>query len=72
MVHFCCLLAMTMTNGVWVHVDVITFDRTFWRDVLIKLERFYFTHVFSEIVYPRILNGGIRWGKEDSFPDLTV
>lgn len=59
-------------NGVWMHVDVINFDNAFWSNVLVKLEYFYFTHVFPEIVYPRILNGCIRRGKDLAFPVLSI
>ena len=50
------------------HIDVVKFDEPFWSDVLQKLKNFYFSHVMPEIVYPRILHGGSRWGKGSCFP----
>ena len=56
-----------ISNGVWMHIDVILFDQGFWAGVLVKLE-FFFTYIFPEIVYPRVLTGAMRWGKAYLFP----
>ena len=57
-----------ISDGTWVHVDVIPFNKPFWNDVLLNLKQFYFTNIFPEIIYPRILHGSQRWGKDVSFP----
>ena len=64
-VHYCHFI---ISDGVWVHTDVVKFNKPFWDDVLPRLENFYFSHVLPEIVYPRILHGCVRWGKDISFP----
>lgn len=64
----CLYCHFIISNGTWMHIDVIHFDQLFWNSALNKLEQFYFDHVFPEVVYPQILHGSPRWGKEFPFP----
>ena len=64
----CLYCHFIVSNGTWVHVDVLSFNKPFWNDVLLNLKQFYFRHIFPEIIYPRIKYGSERWGKDVSFP----
>ncbi|XP_046861077.1 uncharacterized protein LOC124454284 [Xenia sp. Carnegie-2017] len=57
-----------VSNGIWVHIDEICFDEVFWSKTLPRLQQFYYTHVFPELVYPNIKFNCERWGKIVQFP----
>ena len=57
-----------VSNGIWLHSELVEFNNTFWNNVVTQLETFYFTNIFSELVYPRVLYNEPRWNKVILFP----
>lgn len=57
-----------VSNGIWVYIEIVWFDKVFWNTVLEKLQTFYFDHIFPELVYPNVKYGCPRWGKYIAFP----
>ena len=57
-----------VSNGIWLHSEVVEFNNTFWNNVVTQLETFYFTSIFPELVYPRVLYNEPRWNKVMPFP----
>ena len=44
-----------ISNGVWLHHELVVFDGNFWQGTRTKLEQFYFKKIFPEVVYPRVM-----------------
>ena len=57
-----------VSNGIWLHSELVEFNNTFWNNVVTQLETFYFTNIFPELVYPRVLYNEPRWNKVIPFP----
>ena len=57
-----------VSNGIWLHSELVEFNNTFWNNVVTQLETIYFTNIFSELVYPRVLYNEPRWNKVILFP----
>ena len=57
-----------VSNGIWLHSEVVEFNNAFWNNVVTQLETFYFTNIFPELVYPRVLYNEPRWNKVIPFP----
>ena len=52
-----------VSNGEWLKIEDIAFDEIFWNETVTKLDNFYFSNIFPELVYPRLLHGQPRWNK---------
>jgi len=50
-----------VSNGDEMHCDTVSFNSSFWEEILPKLESFYYNHILPELVYPRVKLGGQRW-----------
>ena len=59
-----------VSNGEWLKIEDIVFYQIFWNETVTKLENFYFSNIFPELVYPRLLHGQPRWNKIINFPRL--
>jgi len=60
-----------ISNGTWLHTELVEFDSSSWNTIVSKLQDFYFTNIFPELVYPRVLYGQQRWNKTIPFPRLS-
>ena len=61
-----------VSNGTWVHSEIVEFNKVFWNNVMAKLEKFYFTNIFPVLVYPRVLYNESRWNKVIPFPTVIT
>ena len=57
---------------IWVHIDEVCFDASFWNMTLEKLETCYYQRIVPELVSPNIKFGCPRWGKVIPFPSQIV
>ena len=49
-----------VSNGEWLKIEDIVFDEIFWKEIATKLENYYFSSIFPELFYSRLLHGQPR------------
>lgn len=61
-----------IVNGEWLKIEDIVFDEIFWKEIGTKLENnyYYYSNIFPELFYSRLLHGQPRWNKILNFPGL--